>query len=88
MLLNLKQMKFPSNHTEENLVILDKITNILFLGDALAGKIVDYDFIKDKEVIKEQIEFLNNLNFETAIESHSKPISKTELIKKLNSKLK
>ena len=81
-------MKFPSNHTEENLIILDKKTSILFLGDALAGKIIEYDFIKDKEIIKQQIEFLEKLSFEIAIESHSKPVSKCELIEKLNTKLK
>ena len=79
-------LKFPSNHTEENLVILDKKTDILFLGDALCGKIVDYDFMGDTKVIKEQINYLNKLDFKFAIESHSTPINKDELISKLNAK--
>ena len=78
---------FPSNHTTENLAILDKKTQILFLGDALCGKIVDYDFIKDKEIIKEQLSLLKKLEFSIAIESHTTPVKKEEIIKKLEEKL-
>ena len=66
---------FPSNHTTENLAILDKKTQILFLGDALCGKIVDYDFIRDKEIIKEQLSLLKKLDFSVAIESHDAPVN-------------
>ena len=78
---------FPSNHTTENLAILDKKTQILFLGDALCGKIVDYDFIKDKEIIKEQLSLLKKLEFSIVVESHNSPINKEEIIKKLEEKL-
>ena len=61
---------FPSNHTTENLAILDKKTQILFLGDALCGKIVDYDFIKDKEIIKEQQKQLVFSIFSSIMEFH------------------
>ena len=84
---DLIMFNFPSNHTTENLAILDKKTQILFLGDALCGKIVDYDFIRDKEIIKEQLSLLNNLEFSIAIESHNAPVNKEEIIKKLEEKL-
>ena len=81
-------VKFPSNHTDENLVILDKKTGILFLGDALCGKIIDYDFITNDEITKEQIKYLNELEFTLAIESHANPITKEELLNKLTQKVK
>ena len=84
---NLIMFNFPSNHTTENLAILDKKTQILFLGDALCGKIVDYDFIKDKVIIKEQLSLLKKLEFSIAIESHNAPVNKEEIIKKLEEKL-
>lgn len=83
---NLVLFKFPSNHTNENLAILDKNTNILFLGDALCGKIVDYDFINDQEIILKQIKLLELLDFNIAIESHNNPVSKKEIIEKLKEK--
>ena len=79
-------LKIPSNHSDDNLVILDKKTHILFVGDALCGKIEGYDFIKDKEIIKEQIKFLENLNFDVLIESHSFPTTKRGILQKLERK--
>lgn len=84
---NLKLFKFPSNHSNDNLVILDNETKILFLGDALCGEIVEYDFIKDKNVINEQLTLLKKLDFQIAIESHCAPKTKEEIIKKLDEKL-
>ena len=84
---NLLLVKMPSNHSDDNLAILDNKTKILFLGDALCGEIVEYDFIKDKETIKEQIKFLETLDFNVVIESHSNPTTKTELLEKLHNKL-
>ena len=78
--------KFPSNHSNDNLVILDKKTQILFLGDALCGLIIDYDFIKDKNIIKAQIDLLTSLDFKIAIESHQAPTSKENIIEKLQNK--
>lgn len=83
---NLLLFKFPSNHTSENLAILDKNTKIIFLGDALCGHIVDYDFIRDKNIILEQIKLLETLDFTVAIESHQAPMSKEKLIEKLKNK--
>ena len=78
--------KFPSNHSDDNLAVLDKKTHILFVGDALCGMIIDYDFIKDKNIIKEQIELLKEINFDVLIESHSFPTTKRGIIKKLEKK--
>ena len=80
-------IKIPSNHSDDNLAILDKKTNILFVGDALCGKIIEYDFIKDKETISAQIKFLESMEFDTIIESHSNPKTKAEILNKLNEKL-
>ena len=80
-------IKIPSNHSDDNLAILDKKTNILFVGDALCGKIIEYDFIKDKETISAQIKFLEALEFDTIIESHSNPKTKEEILNKLNEKI-
>ena len=85
---NLLLVKMPSNHSDDNLAILDNKTKILFVGDALCGEIVEYDFIKDKETIKEQIKFLETLDFNVVIESHSNPTTKTELLEKLHIKIK
>jgi glyoxylase-like metal-dependent hydrolase (beta-lactamase superfamily II) len=75
--------KFPSNHTNDNLVVLDKKSKILFLGDALCGEIIDYDFVKDDEIITMQKTVLSNLDFEYALESHSNIKTKEELLTKL-----
>lgn len=75
--------KFPSNHTNDNLVVLDKKSKILFLGDALYGEIIDYDFVKDNEIITMQKTVLSNLDFEYALESHSNIKTKEELLTKL-----
>lgn len=83
---DIKMMNFPSNHSVDNLVVLDNKTGILFLGDALCGEIIDYDFIKDKDIIKKQIEVLLNLDFSIAIESHNAPTTKKDIIEKLNNK--
>ena len=80
-------IKIPSNHSNDNLVILDKKTHILFIGDALCGEIDDYDFIKDKTIIQEQISFLEKLDFDMIIESHSFPTTKRGIIGKLKRKL-
>ncbi len=79
--------KFPSNHSNDNLAIIDKKTQILFVGDALCGKIVDYDFIKDKNTIKEQIKVLEEIDFSLIIESHQNPKTKEEILTKLKEKL-
>ena len=78
--------KFPSNHSNDNLAILDNNTKILFLGDALYGMIDGYDFISDKNIILEQINVLENLDFKFAIESHNIPVSKVEIIEDLKRK--
>lgn len=85
---DLSLFTFPSNHTIDTLVVLDNKNKVLFLGDALCGKIVDFDFINDEEIIKEQISLLKELDFEIAVESHSNPINKSELINKLRTKIK
>ena len=79
-------LKIPSNHSNDNLVVLDKKTKILFVGDALCGKIIEYDFIKYKETIQEQIKFLENLDFDVVIESHSFPTTKRGILQKLQKK--
>ena len=78
--------KFPSNHSDDNLAVLDNKTHILFVGDALCGKIVEYDFIKDKNIIKKQIELLRELEFDVLIESHSFPTTKRGILQKLEKK--
>ena len=83
---NLVMFKFPSNHSNDNLAILDSISKILFLGDALCGMIDGYDFISDKKIILEQINVLENLDFGIAIESHNIPVSKVEIIENLKRK--
>ena len=83
---DLQIFKFPSNHSDDNLVILDKKSNTLFLGDALCGKIIDFEFIEDINVLKEQLSVLNDLDFTIAIESHQKLIKKDDLIIKLQTK--
>ena len=84
---NLLLFKFPSNHTDDNLAILDKENSILYLGDALCGMIVDYDFIKDITVMKTQYELIKSLDFNTAIESHQTPKTKGEILEKLSNKI-
>ena len=79
-------IKIPSNYSNDNLVILDKKTHILFVGDALCGKIEGYDFIKDKNIIKEQIIFLEKLDFDVIIESHAFPTTKRGILNKLEKK--
>ena len=79
-------LKIPSNHSNDNLVILDKKTRILFIGDALCGKIIEYDFIKDKDTILEQIKFLEKLDFDVVMESHASPVTKRGLLQKLQKK--
>ena len=83
---NLILFKFPSNHSIDNLAILDNNTNILFLGDALCGMINEYDFISNKEIILEQINVLESCDFEIAIESHNIPVTKEEIINDLRNK--
>ena len=78
--------KFPSNHTNDNLAILDKKSKVLFLGDALCGEIIDYDFIKDDEIITMQKTVLSNLDFDYAIESHTTIKTKDELLNELRNK--
>lgn len=84
---NLLLFKFPSNHSDDNLAVLDKDTKILFLGDSLCGEIIDYDFIKDLNILKEQYIFLDSLDFEVAIESHQNPMTKNEILEKLKIKI-
>lgn len=84
---DLQIFKFPSNHSDDNLVILDNKTKTLFLGDALCGKIIDFDFIEDINILKEQLSVLNNLDFTIAIESHQVPTNKDNIINKLNKKI-
>ena len=83
---NLIMLKFPSNHSNDNLAILDKNTNILFIGDALCGMIDEYDFITDKDIILEQINVLKKLDFKIIIESHNIPKTKDEIIESLTKK--
>ena len=80
--------KFVSSHSNDNLVILDKKRKVLFLGDALCGMIVDYDFIKDKDIMIKQLVLLKTLDFDIAVESHNNPIRKNDLIIKLENKIK
>ena len=84
---NLDLLIFPSNHTLDTLVIFDKLNKILFLGDALCGMIVDYDFIEDVDILIKQVEFLKTLDFDVAIESHNSPLTKEELITKIKIKI-
>lgn len=84
---DLQIFKFPSNHSDDNLVILDMKTKTLFLGDGLCGRIVNYDFIKDINTLREQLIILNNIDFTMAIESHNKPLKKDDLITKLQTKI-
>ena len=84
---NLMLFKFTSNHSNDNLVILDKDTKILFLGDSLCGEIVEYDFIKDLNILKEQYILLDKLDFKLAIESHQNPVTKKEVLHKLEEKI-
>ena len=84
---NMSLFKFPSNHSNDNLCVLDNDSKILFLGDSLCGKIVDFDFIKDLEILKEQYKYLNNLDFNIAIESHQNPVTKEEILKKIKEKI-
>lgn len=83
---DLIMFKFPSNHSNDNLAILDQKARILFLGDALCGMIDGYDFISNKDIISEQIAVLNNIDFEIAIESHNTPVTKVEIIEHLKKK--
>lgn len=85
---NLSLLSFPSFHTPDTLIVLDNINKVLFLGDALCGKIDDFDFIDNLDTIQNQLEFLSNLDFEIAIESHNKPINKEELLLKIYDKIK
>ena len=85
---NTSIFKFPSNHTNENLLILDNKNKVLFTGDALCGKIVDFDFIDCKTVLEYQISILENLTFDIAILSHQSPLTKDEIIAKLKEKIK
>ena len=84
---NLKLLSFPSFHSIDTLIILDSLNKVLFLGDALCGKIDKYDFINDLGTLKKQLEFLELLDFNIAIESHSNPITRDELILKLKNKI-
>ena len=84
---NLNLIDFPSFHTNECLVVLDAYNKVLFLGDSLCGKIDKFDFIDDITTIKNQIEILETMDFEIAIESHSEPIKKDELLKELKCEL-
>lgn len=83
---NIKLLEFPSNHTNDTLIIFDESNKVLFLGDALCGKIIDYDFIIDEKILEKQINYLESLDFDIAIESHNNPVSKDELIKSLRQK--
>ena len=83
---DLIMFKFPSNHSNDNLTILENDTKILFLGDALCRMIDGYDFISDKKIILEQITVLENIDFKIAIESHNIPVSKAEIIEDLKRK--
>ena len=83
---NIKLLEFPSNHTEDTLIIYDTKNKVVFLGDALCGKIIDYDFIIDKEIIQKQTDFLENIDFNIAIESHNTPLNKEELVNKIKEK--
>lgn len=80
--------KFPSNHTDENLVVLDKKDKIIYLGDSLCGNIVGYDFITDLNILQKQYDTLNSLDFSIGIESHQTIKSKEEILKKLKIKIK
>lgn len=84
---NLNLLSFPSYHSIDTLIILDKINKVLFLGDSLCGKIEGFDFIDDVETLKEQLKFIKALDFIYAVESHNNPITKNELILKLNIKI-
>ena len=79
--------KFPSNHSNDNLAILDKESSTLFLGDALCGEIIDYDFIKDLDTLKSQLKLLETLDFNIAIESHQNPVTKNDILEKLRNKI-
>lgn len=85
---NIKLLEFPSNHTLDTLIVFDEKNKVIFLGDSLCGKIIDYDFIEDKDIILEQIKLLEKLDFNIAIESHNDPITKELLIKELHAKIK
>ena len=84
---NLEIFKFPSNHSCDNLTVLDKKNGILFLGDTLCGKIVEFDFIKDINILKEQLNVISNLDFNIAVEAHQLPTNKEDLIVKLQTKV-
>ena len=75
--------KMPTKHTEDSLIVLDKKNKVLFLGDSLCEEIIDYDFIYNGDILKKQYDFLSKLDFEIAIESHSNPYLKEELLKKI-----
>lgn len=84
---NLLLFRFPSNHTDDTLAILDKEDSILYLGDALCGKIIDFDFISDINILNEQYDLINSLDFKIAIESHQSPKTKEEILEKLQKKI-
>ena len=84
---NLSLLSFPSYHSEDTLIILDTSNKVLFLGDSLCGKIDGFDFIDDLEILKKQLEFIQTLEFNHAVESHNIPVSKDELILKIMKKI-
>ena len=84
---NLELLTFPSYHSPDTLIILDKISKVLFLGDSLCGKIEKFDFIEDLDTLHKQLNYLKYLDFNIAIDSHNNPVTKEEILLKLVKKI-
>ena len=53
----------------------------------MCGKIIDFDFIDDLNILNIQYKLINELDFEVAVLSHQLPITKSEVLNKISNKI-
>ena len=72
-----------ANHTKGSLVIFDRLTKTIFIGDADCGVIKGYDFVLDKNELKKFIKDISVFDYSYIVRGHGEVVDKETYLSSL-----